>query len=121
MCLYPVAGGMSGLVFLATKRLDDIVGFYTTRLGMEIWLKQEDCIILRHGNLMVGFCRRAIADACGIITFYFDSKEEVDRRYADLKDLADGPPRENPKYMTHHFFLRDPEGRRLEIRKFHDV
>lgn len=112
---------MPGLIFMSTQRLDEIVDFYTSRLGMEVWLKQEDCTILRHGNLMLGFCKRAEADACGIITFYFDSSDEVDRRYEDLKDLADGPPKENPKYRIYHFFLRDPEGRRLEIQKFLDL
>ena len=109
------------MVFLATRKMDEIVEFYTVRLGMEVWLKQEDCTILRHGNLMLGFCSRATADACGIITFYFDSKEEVDRRYDALKDVADGPPKENPKYKIYHFFLKDPERRRLEVQKFHDI
>ncbi|MBN1677309.1 MAG: VOC family protein [Candidatus Thermoplasmatota archaeon] len=112
---------MSGLVFLSTRRLREIVDFYTARLGMEVWLEQEDCTILHHGNLMLGFCQRERADACGIITFYFSSTEEVDGRYEDLKDLAEGPPKENPKYRIYHFFLRDPEGRRLEIQKFHDI
>jgi len=112
---------MSGLVFLSTQALEGIVGFYTSRLGMEVWLRQEDCVILRHGNLMLGFCQRAKADSCGIITFYFDSKDEVDARYDDLRDLADGTPRENPKYRIYHFFLRDPEGRQLEMQKFHDI
>lgn len=112
---------MSGLVFLSTRRLKDIVEFYISRLGMEIWLKQDDCTILRQGNLMLGFCERATAEVCGIITFYFASKEEVDNRYEALRDLADGPPRENPKYRIYHFFLRDPEGRRLEIQKFHEI
>jgi len=112
---------MSGLIFMSTKRLDDMVRFYTSRLGMEIWLKQEDCTILRHGNLMLGFCQRDMVDACGIITFYFDSREKIDSRYEDLRDLADGPPKENPKYRIYHFFLRDPEGRRLEIQKFLDI
>ncbi len=112
---------MSGLIFLSTRALDETVRFYTSRLGMEIWLEQEDCTILRHGNLMLGFCQRETTDACGIITFYFASRGEVDDRYERLKDIADGPPKDNPKYRIYHFFLRDPEGRRLEIQKFHDI
>ncbi len=112
---------MSGLVFLSTQRLRDMVDFYTARLGMGIWLEQEDCTIMRHDNLMLGFCQRDKADTCGIITFFLATKEEVDSRYEELKDIADGAPKENKKYRIYHFFLRDPEGRHLEIQKFLEI
>ncbi len=112
---------MSGIVFLSTRSLDDTVRFYTSRMGMGVWLEQEDCTILRHGDLAIGFCQRGVADVCGIVTFLCDTDDQVDTRYRELKDLADGEPRLNEKYRIYHFFLRDPEGRRLEVQRFLDT
>jgi hypothetical protein len=111
---------MSGIVFMSTQMRDEIVSFYTSSFGMEIWLEQRDCTILRHDNLMIGFCQRENADTGGIVTFFYGSNEEVDGKYTQLQDLAEGPPRENDKYRIYHFFLRDPEGRRLEVQRFLD-
>jgi hypothetical protein len=33
---------MSGIIFLSTQRRDEIVEFYTGRLGMNVWIEQED-------------------------------------------------------------------------------
>ena len=112
---------MAGIVFLSTRALGDIVGFYTSRMGMTKWLDQGDCVILRHEDLTLGFCEREHTDACGVITFWYHRKEDVDSRYEDLKDLAEGAPRMNEKYRIYHFFLKDPEGRRLEVQKFLDL
>ena len=112
---------MPGMVFMATRSLSDLVAFYTDRLQMEVWLRQEDCTILRYDNLYLGFCQRDRADTGGIITLWFDSNEEVDEMYAQLADLAEGAPVENEKYRIYHFFLRDPEGRLLEIQRFEDL
>ena len=109
---------MPGIVFMSTRMLDDLVGFYTGRLGMEVWLEQEDCTILRYDNLCLGFCQRESATTEGIITFWFETSREVDERYAELSDLAEGPPERNPKYRIYHFFLRDPEGRLVEMQRF---
>lgn len=105
-------------MFLSTKRLEEIVEFYTSRLGMKVWLEQEDCTILQYDDLTIGFCLRNRANTGGTITFWYDTKEEVDAMYARLKDIAESPPRENPKYGIYHFFFRDPEGRTLEGQKF---
>jgi catechol 2,3-dioxygenase-like lactoylglutathione lyase family enzyme len=112
---------MAGIVFLSTRMLESTVEFYTKRMGMKIWLEQEDCTILRHGDLALGFCQRKTSDICGIITFWHETKEEVDRRYEELKDIASGPPTESEKYRIYHFFLRDPEGRTVEVQKFLDT
>jgi catechol 2,3-dioxygenase-like lactoylglutathione lyase family enzyme len=111
---------MSGIVFMSTRMRDGIVDFYTSRMGMEVWLEQEDCTILRDGNLMVGFCQREKADTGGIITFVRESEGEVDATHVKLRDLAEEAPRENTKYRIYHFFLRDPEGRLLEVQSFLD-
>jgi catechol 2,3-dioxygenase-like lactoylglutathione lyase family enzyme len=121
--IYPVTSlskDMPGIVFLSTEILPEIIEFYTTRLGMKVWIEQEDCTILQYDNLSIGFCQRQKANTEGIITFWYETSEEVDQRYKDLADLAEGPPVENQKYRIYHFFLRDPEGRRLEVQRFLD-
>lgn len=112
---------MSGIVFFATEKLGEIVSFYTHRLGMTVWIQQEDCTILKSGDLAIGFCQRDRADTNGIITFVCGTKKDVEERFSLLNDLAEGPPRMNERYRIFHFFLRDPEGRRLEVQKFLDL
>lgn len=112
---------MSGIFFLSTRRRDEIVEFYTTRLELNIWIEQEDCTILRQDNLILGFCQRETADTGGIITFWYGSDKEVDDEYAKLADVAEGPPEVNEKYRIYHFFFRDPEGRMLEAQRFLDM
>jgi catechol 2,3-dioxygenase-like lactoylglutathione lyase family enzyme len=111
---------MPGIVFLSTERLQEIIEFYTSRLGMRVWLEQTDCTILQYDNLYLGFCQREKADTEGVITLWYETNREVDQRYETLTDLAEGPPAENTKYRIYHFFFRDPEGRRLEVQRFLD-
>jgi hypothetical protein len=49
---------VSGMVFYNTKNLQAMKDFYVQKAGMVVWLTQEDCIILRHDNLLLGFCER---------------------------------------------------------------
>ena len=109
---------MSGIIFLGTNDLPSIREFYLRRVGMEPWLEQEDCIILRHGNLLLGFCQRAEIQKGGIITIVHRTPEEVDRSYDALREKGATPPVENPKYGIYHFFTPDPEGRTLEFQAF---
>ncbi len=112
---------MSGIVFLSTRALDETVRFYTTRMGMDVWVEQEGCTILRKDGFALGFCQRDDADVCGILTFLCATDEEVDGRFEELEDVAEGPPRVNERYRIYHFFLRDPEGRRIEVQRFLDM
>ncbi len=109
---------MSGLIFFSTRELEKIVDFYTTRLGMDIWLEQADCIILKHDNLMLGFCQRQETGKDGMITFYYETEKEVDEAYLRHKDISTTEPKLNEKYNIYHFFATDPEGRDLEFQKF---
>ena len=112
---------MSGIIFLSTTMRDEIVEFYTTRLGLDVWIEQEDCTILRQDNLILGFCQRETADTGGVITFWYGSDKEVDAEHAKLADVAEGEPQVNEKYRIYHFFFRDPEGRMLEVQRFLDL
>lgn len=107
-----------GIVFLKTKDLNTIKGFYQDKIGCDTWLDQDGCIIFRYGNLLIGFCQGEEIDRDGIITFFFERKDTVDAYYFKLKQLAVSPPRENEKYRIYHFFAKDPENRSLEFQHF---
>lgn len=98
--------------------LSRVVEFYTDQIGCRIWQDQDDCIILKHGNLLFGFCERDGADVEGLITFFYESREEVDRMYEALASVAVTKPQANDKYEIYQFFASDPEGRKLEFQYF---
>lgn len=109
---------MSGILFFKSKDRSRLKKFYHTKVGMNIWLEQADCTILKHGNLLLGFCDRKEPDACGMITFFYPTATEVDKMYEKLKDLAQAPPKANEKYQIYHFFAMDPEKRIIEFQAF---
>ena len=76
---------MSGIVFFKTKILEKIVEFYINEIEMSIWLEQKDCTIIKHGNLLLGFCQRDTPDIEGMITFFYPTREEVDKMYEKFK------------------------------------
>jgi len=109
---------MSGMVFLKTQRLADLREFYLQQVGCEVWLERADCLILRNGNLLFGFCERDDVDEGALLTFFYQSRADVDRIYDSLKSIAVSPPAGNDKYNIYHFFARDPEGRTIEFQCF---
>ena len=111
---------MSGIVFFGTQRHDEVVEFYTQRVGAEVWLEQADCTILHFGGFRFGFCDRADTDDCGILTFVYDSKSDVDEMYEVLSDVAREAPHENETYGIYQFFADDPDGRAAEFQVFLD-
>ncbi len=109
---------MSGIIFYGTNELEKIKDFYMNRVGMELWLAQDDCIVLRHDNLLLGFCQREEVQGEGVITFFFRTPEEVDLIYPSLEDCATEEPNKVEQYRIYRFFATDPEGRKLEFQSF---
>ena len=109
---------MAGIVFFRTTMLQEIVEFYVSEIGMYIWLEQEDCVILSHGNLLLGFCHRETPEVDGMITFFYPGQEDVDAMYDMLNSIATSQPIVNEKYQIYQFFAQDPEGRTLEFQTF---
>lgn len=109
---------MNGIVFFATRQLATIEAFYLQRIKCSSWLKQADCTILQHGNLLFGFCQRDRADVAGMICFVYPRRSDVDSMYAQLLDIAGTEPQANPKYEIYHFFATDPDGRTIECQAF---
>ncbi len=111
---------MNGIIFFQTNKLENIINFYINKIGCELWLDQGDCKILKHGNMLLGFCERSEVDTNGIITFFYDNKEDVDSMYELLKECATDKPKVNLKYNIYNFFARDPENRKIEFQLFMD-
>jgi predicted lactoylglutathione lyase len=109
---------MAGIIFFKTQQLDLLRSFYVDQIGMEVWLEQADCVILRSGNMLVGFCQRDQTDTCGMITFFYKTREEVDQMYEKFKECSLQPPRKNDKYRIYHCFVQDPDGRSVEFQQF---
>ncbi|MHA1903948.1 MAG: VOC family protein [Candidatus Thorarchaeota archaeon] len=107
-----------GIVFFRTTMLDDIEKFYIEQIGMSVWLKQKDCIILKHDNLLLGFCQREVSETEGLIAFVYSSKEDVDSMHRKLDRWVMSKPIENEQYEIYHFFAKDPEDRTLEFQVF---
>ncbi len=109
---------MSGINFFGSEDLEGITEFYMEELNMDLWLDQEYCKILKHGNMILGFCESEKTDEGGTITFFYPTKEEVDEKYERFEDRARGEPSENEKFNIYQFFAEDPEGRILEFQTF---
>lgn len=106
---------MSGIIFLKSN-LDISIPFYK-KIGMDVWLDQGGCMIMKHGNMLLGFCMGE-PEICGVITFFYETMNEVDSMYAELSDISDGKPRINEQYKIYHFYAKDPEGRIIEFQHF---
>ena len=109
---------MSGIIFFGTQKIKELKEFYINQVGCELWLDQRDCLIFRHGNFLLGFCQREQVEKQGIITFFYEKKEEVDRLYEKFKEVAVSEPAMNQKYGIYQFFAADPEGRKVEFQYF---
>lgn len=114
----------AGIVFLPTGDLDTVRTFYGESLGLELALDQGSCLIFRLGGSgFVGFCLAdgALQPASGVICTIVTN--DVDEWHARLEAKGlkmDGHPRSNPSYKIYHFFVRDPNGYRVEIQRFDD-
>lgn len=109
---------MSGIVFFRSRDIENLRTFYLNRVGCSLWLDQGGCILLRHGNFILGFCDYETSETEGCITFFYRDRESVDMMYERLKDIATTEPQENERYRIYNFFGRDPEGRTIEFQYF---
>lgn len=109
---------MSGIIFFKTKSLDIIYEFYHNTLEMEIWLRQERCYVFKKGNLLLGFIESEIAENQGIITFFNQDKKEIENNYLKFSSLVIQDLKINSKFKIYHFYICDPEGRKIEFQTF---
>lgn len=109
---------MGGIVFFKTKMLERIKDFYINRIGMDVWLEQVDCVILKFENLLLGFYQSEEVENQGIITFYYENTDRVYEMYKKFRLEAENEPSVDEKHKIYHFSIKDPEGRRVEFQYF---
>ena len=111
---------MSGIVFFSSKNLKNMKKFYRDRLGVDLWKDQGRCIIFDNEGFKFAFCEvEEDPDTCGVITFIYDTREEVDEVYNDLEKIAESEPvSRRPEFDIYQFYAKDPEGRTLEFQCF---
>lgn len=109
---------MSGVIFIRTQMLDELVKFYTEKIGCHIWIDQKDVIILKHGNFIFGLHSSSVSDLDTLLTFFYDTKDDVDKMAEIMTDNKLTDPNENKRYSIYNFFAKDPEGRKLEFQHF---
>lgn len=109
---------MGGIAFFRTAARDEVVEFYTDRMGAEVWLEQPDCTILTYDGFRFGFCDGEEPETEGTLTFVEPHRGGVDRLYDRLEPVATGAPVRNRSYAIYQFFARDPEGRQVEVQTF---
>lgn len=113
------------VTWVYTEDLDATCGFYADRLGLAQVLDQGQCRIFRMGPTgFLGVCRvrpgREVEPRGGVITFVTD---DVDGWYAHLLAQGvtpEGPPAFSAQFNVYAFFVRDPNGYRLEFQSFRD-
>lgn len=109
---------MSGIVFFKTQSLDIIHHFYHYTLEMKIWLEQPNCYIYKKGNLLLGFIAADVTEKEGIITIFNQNKEVIEKAYEQFSCLVTQELKVNPKFNIYHFYISDPEGRKIEFQTF---
>lgn len=112
--------GTGGILFFRTERRERTVEWYTDTVGAERWLEQPGCTILDFEGFRFGFCDGEETETQGILTFVYDTPEEVDTMHGRVGDAADETPHENETYDIYQFFASDPDGRTVEFQTFHD-
>jgi len=109
---------MSGIVFFGTEHHDEVVRFYTETMEMDVWLEQPACTILKHDNMLLGFCESDDTETEGVVTFVYGDREGVDDMHERLADRARGEPERNDEFDIYQFFADDPDGRTVEVQTF---
>ncbi len=113
------------VTFLYATDLARSAAFYGETLGLTLVLDQGSCQIFRVSrDGFLGVCQCAEGTNVkpdGIIVTLVSN--DVDGWYENLKDRGvniEAPPSENKNFNIYHFFLRDPDGYKLEIQRFQD-
>lgn len=108
------------IIFIYTSDLEGCARFYSHALGLPLVRDQGDCRIYQvSASAYLGLCRREEAEPRGVILTLVS--EQVDAWHTRLAEKGlpiEKPPAHNPRYGIYHFFVRDPDGRLVEIQRF---
>lgn len=115
------------ITFFYTHDLEAVAHFYEQVLGLPLKVDQGACRIYQvTQDAYLGFCQRdrplppgADADERPFIVTLVT--QDVDGWYEHLRQKGiefEKPPAVNAKFHIYHCFLRDPDGRLIEIQRF---
>lgn len=95
--------------------------FYERELGLELERDEARCLIFRAAQGHLGFCLHEgpLPDHEALTLSLV--APDVDSVYQRLRGLGveiEQAPRRNEHYSVYHFLARDPDGYRVEVRKF---
>jgi catechol 2,3-dioxygenase-like lactoylglutathione lyase family enzyme len=113
---------VQGIVFLPTQDLLATHRFYADVLGLPLARDQGVCRIYRvDAHAFFGFCTslQPMADPSrAILTIVRDDVEQTYDLVVARGIFPEGPVKHNPQFGITHFFVRDPNGYRVEIQRF---
>ena len=113
----------AGITFCYTRDLKRTAQFYEEVLGLPLVLDQGGCRIYGVSDgAHFGFCEREETEGVKGVILTFVT-QDVDGWYEKLSREGvefERTPAFNPDYNIYHCFLRDPDGRLLEIQRFED-
>ena len=112
------------ITWLYVENVSRSASFYREGLGLRPILQQGDCVVLGLSETaFLGLCQRAEPrETPGLLLCFVD--EDVEGRVAQLVAagaVLEQAPADNPRYGIVHAFLRDPDGHRVEVQRFHDA
>ncbi len=110
------------ITFCGCADLARTAAFYEDALGLELAVDQGRCRIYRAATgAFLGFCEHIEANPGGVIlTLVAEDVEARYRRLIEMGVAVDGEPTHSDEFAITHFFLRDPDGHRVEIQRFDD-
>lgn len=113
------------VTFLYSGNFAQSIKFYGETLDLPLALDQGACQIFRVGrDAFLGVCQCAAAAPAVpesvIVTLVSDDVDGWYERLTAQGIAIEAPPSENTAFNIYHFFLRDPDGYRLEIQCFRD-
>ena len=113
------------ITFLYVADLRRSAEFYENILGLSLATDQGSCRIYRvsGGEGYLGICEREPTASSGDTLIFTIVTDEVDSWYRHITSrgwTCENAPSVNRLYNIYHFFLRDPDGYKLEIQRFLD-
>lgn len=111
------------ITFLYSRDLSRSAHFYEEVLGFDLALDQGSCRIYRvtGTDAYLGICYGEVAPEASRGLIFTMVTADVDGWYVRILERGwscEHPPRRNETYGIFHFFLRDPDGYRIEIQRF---
>ena len=113
------------ITFLYVRDLEASARFYAGALGLPLAVDQGSCRIYRvcgrkaYLGICLGETNGDRGDAL-IFTLVVSDVDGLHRRLLAAGYSAEHAPRVNERYRIYHFFVRDPDGYRLEVQRFLD-